>query len=595
MTYKKKFFIALLVLLIFLCVSTVTANENITEEISSDSNLEKFAVEKSYDDIPLNSSDDNDVVISSENDGNRLNSGVDKKDDVVDNTNNQNSVSTSTPVITFIKTELTREDWQGIEVKISEKERPNYIYPNALVKYCIVDYGQSPNPNYYYETTTDSNGIFNIMAGSCWEVGKYTAYVEFYNIKANQTITVKKVPLRVYAPSVIKVDSKHDFVLKANVDFSYIESGVLAQIIIDGKTYIREVDENHCICLKLNLPIKKTYEYSITIIDNHFESNTAKGRIIVGDFKVKVFAVKSISLIGQKSLLKAVIIDGYGKKINEGIVKFKINGKSYNVKVKNGVAIKKIKLPKIKTYKYKAIYSSKYSKSATSTSKVVVMKYNVKISTKSYKNYKGQKSVLKAIVKNYGEEISYGKVKFTINGKTYKTKVEDGVATKKIKLASGEYKYKAVFVLKNYKSKASKSKIIVKNTPTFTVKNGKYSVKLSYKEYKKLKNKDKRYYMKWTGQYKYETRKHTYHKKVCYAEVDYSYDWSDSSWEYHKDKYRYKNDWKWYGSSYSSYNDGHYVKYFNKYKKTVKKTVKRKVYMTVNYHNGLHSTVWTKA
>lgn len=63
MTYKKKFFIALLVLLIFLCVSTVTANENITEEISSDSNLEKFAVEKSYDDIPLNSSDDNDVGI----------------------------------------------------------------------------------------------------------------------------------------------------------------------------------------------------------------------------------------------------------------------------------------------------------------------------------------------------------------------------------------------------------------------------------------------------------------------------------------------------------------------------------------------------
>ena len=67
-----------------------------------------------------------------------------------------------------------------------------------------------------------------------------------------------------------------------------------------------------------------------------------------------------------------------GKSIDEGYVKFKINGKTFKVNVNNGVAKKKITLSKAKTYYYTAKYVSKYYKSEPSTSKVAVNNVIVK-------------------------------------------------------------------------------------------------------------------------------------------------------------------------------------------------------------------------
>lgn len=64
--------------------------------------------------------------------------------------------------------------------------------------------------------------------------------------------------------------------------------------------------------------------------------------------------------------------------MDEGYVKFKINGKTFNVNVKNGIAKKKILLSKAKTYYYTAKFVSKYYKSELSTSKVVVNNVVVK-------------------------------------------------------------------------------------------------------------------------------------------------------------------------------------------------------------------------
>ena len=102
--------------------------------------------------------------------------------------------------------------------------------------------------------------------------------------------------------------------------------------------------------------------------------------------------------------------------------------------------------------------------------------------------------------------------------------------------------------------------------------------------------------IKWTGKYKYVTKKSYKYKNVCWSEDFYSSDWSDYTIKNHKDKYQNKKGWKYYGSFYKEYNGGHHVKFFHKYKKLVKKTVKRKVYMTVSYDSGhWYKTIWTKA
>lgn len=89
---------------------------------------------------------------------------------------------------------------------------------------------------------------------------------------------------------------------------------------------------------------------------------------------VKLIANKWVSTTKQSIKLKVLVKDEYGCPVEEGTVKFAINGKNYNVKVKNGVATKYVKLTKAKTYTYKATFSSKNYKTKAISSKVYVKK-----------------------------------------------------------------------------------------------------------------------------------------------------------------------------------------------------------------------------
>lgn len=109
---------------------------------------------------------------------------------------------------------------------------------------------------------------------------------------------------------------------------------------------------------------------------------------------VHLSAQKWISTTKQSATLKVTVKDEYDSPVKEGTVKFTINGKSYNVKVKNGVATKNVKLTKAKTYTYKAVFSSKNYKTKSVSSKVYVKKY------KKYYTFK---------VNKYSGKISYSK------------------------------------------------------------------------------------------------------------------------------------------------------------------------------------------
>lgn len=89
---------------------------------------------------------------------------------------------------------------------------------------------------------------------------------------------------------------------------------------------------------------------------------------------VKLIANKWVSTTKQSVKMKVLVKDEYGCPVEEGTVKFTVNGKNYNVKVKNGVATKYVKLTKAKTYTYKATFSSKNYKTKAISSKVYVKK-----------------------------------------------------------------------------------------------------------------------------------------------------------------------------------------------------------------------------
>lgn len=129
-------------------------------------------------------------------------------------------------------------------------------------------------------------------------------------------------------------------------------------------------------------------------IDSPYKVKPVLFNVKVSKAPVKLSAQKWISTTKQSATLKVTVKDENNWDVEEGTVKFTINGKSYNVKVKNGVATKNVKLTKAKTYTYKAVFSSKNYKTKSVSSKVYVKKY------KKYYTFK---------VNKYSGKISYSK------------------------------------------------------------------------------------------------------------------------------------------------------------------------------------------
>ncbi len=122
----------------------------------------------------------------------------------------------------------------------------------------------------------------------------------------------------------------------------------------------------------------------------------------------KLTLKKYVTTTKEYAVLKAIVKDKNNAKVCEGKVKFKIDGKTYTVSVKNGVATKKIKLKKAKTYTYTATFTSKNYKTKTASSKVYI---------KKAKNYYTIKIRNQAIKKTFTVKMSYKKYLRVLNAK----------------------------------------------------------------------------------------------------------------------------------------------------------------------------------
>ena len=93
--------------------------------------------------------------------------------------------------------------------------------------------------------------------------------------------------------------------------------------------------------------------------------------IIVSKTSIRLNA-KDVTVTDNENVqLKASLKFKNNAEVNEGKVKFTIDGKSYVVKVKNGIAVKKIKSSQIKSKKYKVEFlGTKNIKAKTASGKI---------------------------------------------------------------------------------------------------------------------------------------------------------------------------------------------------------------------------------
>ena len=454
MNKKNKFFIIILIFIVLFTLSVVSANENITEKIADDASKDVIS---------------EDIIIDSDNLYNDVNLVEENSDlDQIEVSIDKYKKSYNYGDTVKIKTTVNGAAFKNKDIDVYLERKNGEVLP--------------------YWGTTNSNGVFNfkldISFPGSYKVWGYVDGDKEYSI--NNIIKINKIPVKIYT--------------------------------------------NKCTGSTSSTTLKATVKYN-------------------------------------------------GKLINFGYVKFKINGKSYTAPIVNGMAKKNIKLPNAKTYTYN-VYPYKDITGKASSSKVVVKQSIAKVTAKKCKTNVVKYATLKATIKKgKSKPIDEGSVKFKINGKTYKVKVKNGVAVKKIKLSKkNTYTYKARFVSKYYKSKVSNSKIVVNNV---MFKKGKYVFGLTAKQYKKLKyakehRHGKRIYLRIIA----KTNQHYNYKKPIYStkyiqksKWVYKYKLASESWwgewgsEWEDYYPKTPSGYTWCGSVYKN-GDG-WSKTYYKYKKKV--------------------------
>ena len=344
MNKKNKLFIICLFLIVLFTISVVSANENITEKISDDASKEvifdtgAFNQEDQYVDVNLG-------------------------DEYSDSDNYDDSDSN--------KIEVSIANYKksynyGDTVKI-KATNDGVAFKNEYVELYLERYNGETFP---FWGNTNSAGVFNFKLEDI-DPGSYKIWgtVGDNGFEINKIIKINKSPVKIYTRD--STGSTAFTTLEATVksggkliNFGYVN------FKINGGSYvvpiIRGVAREN---VKLPKPGTYTYKaYPYTGISGKVSTS----KVVVKQSIAKVTAIKCKTNVVKYATLKAIVKKGKGIPIDEGYVKFYIKGKTFNAKVNNGVAVKKIRLSKKNTYTYKARFVSGYYKSKVSSSKIVV-------------------------------------------------------------------------------------------------------------------------------------------------------------------------------------------------------------------------------
>lgn len=171
-----------------------------------------------------------------------------------------------------------------------------------------------------------------------------------------------------------------------------------------------------------------TWTVSFTSNQANVNTGTVVKTAVITKAPVSVKAKKVTGYKGFKTTLKADVKSN-GANVNEGTVKFKINGKSYNAPVKNGVATAKVNLKKAKNYKYTAQFTgNNFEKAKISKAKAALKnRVGTKIILKNQRVYTDQSRYININVKTAdGHKVKDGKIKINSRGKVTYGPVKKG-------------------------------------------------------------------------------------------------------------------------------------------------------------------------
>lgn len=275
-----------------------------------------------------------------------------------------------------------------------------------------------------YEGTIDKlPGTYKIVASL--DDSYYTSNQASFNV------SIDKKPIKIISNQISNTYPYATLKVQINDILGNKVNSGLVVFSINGKTYSANV-KNGIATTKIKLSTG-TYDCIASFSEDNCYSNNTKFKVVVNKAGVTLKTYKLISTTKLYFNLKALAKDISGNKIKEGVIKFTINGKTYSANVKNGIATKKIKLKKAKSYKYKATFSSKNYQTKTSSSKVIVKKakkyYKFKYGKlKGKLSYKQYAKILKAynngkykeITVKTGKYNTYKVPKYTYKKVTYK-------------------------------------------------------------------------------------------------------------------------------------------------------------------------------
>ena len=496
---RKKRILILLLLIIGICaVSTASAADDVDVLSAEDANLEETSTE--LDDIEEN-------ILEKSSEGENL---------AVSEDSSISSMDTSDETLSVVYSSWYTIDLQDhYEISSTKKEKISYYMEPCTY---------SSESFHFYLRVVDLNGniVYNKeLKGTETTAREYQPSFE-KNTFAPGTYVLGAVNYDdnvVMDTAVLRVSGTA--VISANNYNSYYNSGAKMTVKMTDQATGKPITSSYITVKFTNKKTKKTVtktylmnsngqasftppvgagtwtvEYSSA--DADINANVVQKTATITKPAVKIKAFKVTEYKGFKIKLKAKVTSG-GKKVNEGKVTFKINGKTYTAAVKKGIATKKVKLNKVKTYKYTSKFKGANYKDSKKVKAKAVMKKRVKtkivIKDKSVYTGSSKKVIIKVLTKS-GKKVKNGKIKIKSLGETTYGPVKNGKAVAYVSgfnimkhfkrfTKNGETYKKAItnkvkikYIPKSHKYKASKK--TVKVTSKFKCPCGKTSTHYHY-------------------------------------------------------------------------------------------------------------------
>ncbi|MBE6502005.1 MAG: hypothetical protein E7Z79_06135 [Methanobrevibacter thaueri] len=438
--FKRKYILILLLLIVSICaISAASAADNATDSIAADdaNAVDIVAADEAADEISTNSENDLEKAANETSDeGDKLSVSEEDSELTADQSND--------------KLSMIFANWYTIDLFDttinSDKKEVIYCYIEPCLISGSIGYDFNFNvydrnskvvyTHHYQNTKTEKRDYPMTIAKNTLTPGIYvmaaentydgiTMDVAYLFVKGTADITVSD-----YNSNYMS-GAKMTATLTDKVTKKPLTSLNVGVVFTKGKTSVTKYYTPNSNGQISFVPPVGAGMWTVQFVPlEPFVSGSASKTITIKKSGVSVKAMKVKEYKGFKMKLKATVKSN-GKNVNEGKVMFKINGKKYYAKVKNGVATKSIKLKKIKKYYYSAKFlgNDNLYKTGKSFSKAILKKrFSVKIYAPNPKLYAGQSKKYTVLVKTTtGKKVKNGWLKFQgRNGKYTKAKVKNG-------------------------------------------------------------------------------------------------------------------------------------------------------------------------